>query len=75
VVTGIDFYIDLTESGMDFSGTIPPDIGLLTSLTLLDFKSNRVTGSLPESIGYCSLLEGLDWIYRNALWRGRCRPR
>jgi hypothetical protein len=60
VVTGIDFYVDMTESSMNFAGTIPPDIGLLTSLTLLDFKSNRVTGSLPESIGYCSHLEVLD---------------
>jgi hypothetical protein len=60
VVTRIDFFNNETQTGNAFFGTIPPDIGLLTLLTLLDFRSNQVIGSLPESIGRCSLLQSFD---------------
>jgi hypothetical protein len=67
VVTTIDFYNIFSEGGNVFtkegngySGSIPPDIGLLTSLTSLDFKSQNVTGIIPESIGRCSKLVSLD---------------
>jgi hypothetical protein len=59
-IVEIDFYIDDRKQSNNYSGTIPPDIGQLTSLTSLDFKSNMVTGSLPESIGQCSQLQVFD---------------
>ena len=33
------------------TGTIPPEIGDLASLRLLDLNGNNINGSLPSSIG------------------------
>jgi Leucine rich repeat len=61
IVTAINFGYNIeTDSSNLFFGTIPPDIGLLTELTLLDLSFNGVAGSLPESIGQCSRLQVLD---------------
>jgi Leucine-rich repeat (LRR) protein len=59
-VTSIDFYSDFAQKSNNYFGTIPPDIGLLTSLLLFDFKSNRLIGTLPDSIGKCSILQVFD---------------
>jgi hypothetical protein len=34
-----------------FTGTIPPQIGLLSSLVWLDLADNQLTGSVPVSTG------------------------
>jgi hypothetical protein len=37
-------------------GHIPADLGLLTSLTVLDLTSNKLAGTIPSSLGYLTLL-------------------
>jgi hypothetical protein len=45
VVTGLDL------SDQNLQGTIPPDVGLWTSLTSFSVHSNQLVGSLPSTIG------------------------
>lgn len=55
----------VTELNLNFfglTGTIPPEIGDLSSLTLLQFVSNQLTGTIPAELGELSNLEDL------ALW-------
>ena len=42
------------------TGTIPTDLGDLTSLTELDLYSNQLTGQIPTELGNLSNLTGLD---------------
>ncbi|WRX12785.1 Leucine-rich repeat - like 10, partial [Theobroma cacao] len=56
-------YLDL--SGNQFTGTLP-DFTKLSSLKALYLSDNQSNGSVPESLGYLSELEGLD-ISRNSL--------
>ena len=42
------------------TGRIPSEIGLLTELTSLILKENRLTGSIPTQIGLAIALEILD---------------
>jgi Leucine-rich repeat (LRR) protein len=48
-VTRIDF--SGNETGNNIYGTIPADLGLLTSLEKVDLSLNFISGSLPSSIG------------------------
>ena len=41
----------LTLTHQDLTGTIPPDIGYLTSLKELKLEQNKLVGSLPSTIG------------------------
>ncbi|KAJ4915226.1 putative LRR receptor-like serine/threonine-protein kinase [Raphanus sativus] len=42
---------------MNLSGTLSPDLGRLTRLTILDFMWNNITGSIPKEIGNIKSLE------------------
>jgi Leucine-rich repeat (LRR) protein len=53
-VNQIFFYNYSIDLGNNFVGSIPPDIGLLTSLRNFSLRSSDVTGTIPESIGQCS---------------------
>ena len=46
------------QSGM--TGVIPPELGNLTGLTLLDLSYNQMTGSIPSAIGN---LPNLEFLY------------
>ncbi|XP_062180849.1 leucine-rich repeat receptor-like serine/threonine-protein kinase RGI4 [Phragmites australis] len=51
-------YLDLSYNVI--GGTLPSDIGMLTSLTKLILSGNRLSGPLPPEIGSCSWLQLLD---------------
>jgi hypothetical protein len=53
-VTEVLFYNYATKVANGFVGSIPPDMGLLTSLRNFSMLGNNVTGTIPESIGQCS---------------------
>jgi hypothetical protein len=59
-VTGISFYNSATKVANNYAGSIPPDIGLLTSLQVFSMYDNDVTGTIPESIGRCSQMKQFD---------------
>eukprot|EP00976_Prorocentrum_cordatum_P012197 244608-Prorocentrum_minimum.AAC.2 len=44
----------------DITGTIPTEVGLLTSLTMIDLSENRLNGTLPVEIGE---LHALKYLY------------
>ena len=44
----------------EISGKIPPSIGTLSSLKLLDVQNNDLTGQIPENISSLQALESLD---------------
>ena len=56
---------DLTPSQSQLVGSLPPEIGLLTSLTLLDLSNNTFTGTLPTEIGLLSSLGKLTYLARD----------
>ena len=51
--------LDLSNSGL--TGSIPPEIGNLTNLTVLSLRYNQLTGSIPPEIG--NLTNLTIWIY------------
>jgi hypothetical protein len=52
---------ELNLSGL--TGSIPPEIGNLTNLTILNLHYNQLTGSIPPEIGNLTNLEWLDLSY------------
>jgi Leucine-rich repeat (LRR) protein len=56
--------LDLSNSGL--TGSIPPEIGNLTNLTVLSLRYNQLTGSIPPEIGNLTNLTYLD-LYDNQL--------
>ena len=53
--------------GNQFSGSIPPEIGGLTSLVELFLGENDLTGRIPAELGGLSSLEALN-LHENLLW-------
>jgi len=51
---------------LEHGQTIPPEIGLLTSLTRLALQSNGLIGGIPSEIGYLTNLTRL-WLKNNQL--------
>ena len=49
--------LDLREMGLN--GTIPGELGLLSSLTQLNLRTNRLNGAIPAEFGNLSRLERL----------------
>jgi hypothetical protein len=62
-VVRIEFYDYDTNSTNKFVGSIPPDIGLLTSLQWLIMHFNDVTGTIPDTIGQCRNMSIFDIGY------------
>jgi len=59
----------LTELSLysnQLSGSIPPEIGNLTALTVLSLRSNQLSGSIPPEIGNLTALTGL-YVFNNPL--------
>ncbi|KAK3008140.1 hypothetical protein RJ639_014928, partial [Escallonia herrerae] len=56
----------LDLSANQLSGTIPPEIGLLTNLSYLELGQNQFTGSIPQEIGQLRSLSLLA-LYTNYL--------
>ena len=50
----------LTLTALGLSGPLPLEVGLLTSLTVLDLGNNSITGSLPSTIGLLTNLQQLN---------------
>jgi hypothetical protein len=62
-VTQIAFYDYDNNLTNTFVGSIPPDIGLLSSLRGISIRYSEVTGTIPESIGQCSQMTIFDIAY------------
>lgn len=50
---------DLRLTSLNLSGTLPPDVSVLKSLTSLQLTSNLVSGTLPRTIGALTALQSL----------------
>jgi hypothetical protein len=50
----------------DFTGSIPPEIGILSTITYLDLSHNKLTSTIPEELYQLSNLEEL-FLYHNYL--------
>ncbi|XP_028056705.1 receptor-like protein kinase [Camellia sinensis] len=73
VIKGLPYELDVIftdNSGIDLScnlltGLIPPAIGLLEGLFMLNLSHNSLYGEIPMSIGKMSELESLDLSFNN----------
>jgi hypothetical protein len=63
---GIGRYISLTQTNNNVTGSIPPEIGLLTDLVTVDLSENEVVGQIPTSIGILKQLKEIS-LDRNFL--------
>ncbi|XP_075519735.1 putative LRR receptor-like serine/threonine-protein kinase At1g06840 isoform X1 [Primulina tabacum] len=55
-----DAYLHVKELfllNLNLSGSLAPELGLLSNLTILDFMWNNLTGSIPKEIGKISTLQ------------------
>ncbi|XP_044473991.1 probable LRR receptor-like serine/threonine-protein kinase At1g06840 isoform X2 [Mangifera indica] len=61
-INGTDGYLHVQELrllNMNLSGSLAPELGLLSHLQILDFMWNDLTGSIPKEIGNMSSLSHL----------------
>ncbi|XP_062149035.1 LRR receptor-like serine/threonine-protein kinase RGI2 [Alnus glutinosa] len=58
-LSSLHFLQKLVISGANLTGTISPDIGYCTLLTVIDVSSNNLVGSIPSSIGKLQNLKNL----------------
>lgn len=49
-------------------GTIPKEVGNLTTLSVLNFNSNHLEGTIPTELGRCTALTTLDLGNNNQHW-------
>lgn len=56
----------LILSERQLSGTIPPELGVLSRLAQLDFHGNRLSGPIPPELAHLSNLEALQ-LHNNEL--------
>jgi len=55
-----DAYLHVTDLElfkMNLSGTLAPEVGLLSQLKKLDFMWNNLTGNIPKEIGNITMLK------------------
>ncbi|CAJ1936559.1 unnamed protein product [Cylindrotheca closterium] len=57
--------IEIDSVEKNFVGTIPTELGLLTSLTRINFDLNKLTGTLPTEIGRWTALKGFFFAKNN----------
>jgi len=62
---GNNYITRLGPFSMKIAGSIPPEIGLLTSLTALNLSNNALVGTLPSEIGRLTSLIALN-LFNNA---------
>jgi Leucine Rich Repeat len=53
-------FTDFDRSDSNLSGSLPPEIGLLTTAKTFRIHGNNIRGSIPSTIGRLSLLSVLD---------------
>ncbi|XP_018840747.1 LRR receptor-like serine/threonine-protein kinase RCH1 [Juglans regia] len=58
-LSSLHFLQKLIVSGANLTGTISPDVGYCTALTVIDVSSNSLVGSIPSSIGRLQNLQDL----------------
>ncbi|KAK3235896.1 hypothetical protein CYMTET_53939 [Cymbomonas tetramitiformis] len=58
---------NIDVSNRQLKGTLPTELGLLTSLTSLNLRNNDFTGNLPTELNSLSLLSLLDVTYNTKL--------
>jgi hypothetical protein len=67
--------LDLND--INIHGTIPPDLGWLTGMEVLNMDGNNLAGSLPTSIGLWTNLNtiqlGWNQLSTSTMWWGPCR--
>ena len=57
---------DATRTSHGLTGSVPPELGRLTHLTVLSLERNRLTGPIPPELGDLIRLESLN-LHGNAL--------
>ena len=68
-IEGLHWLVGLTGTGYlylyvnQLSGTIPPELGNLSTLTRLRLNDNQLTGTVPPELGK---LGNLNWLYLNS---------
>ena len=55
--------IGLSLRNNNLTGTIPPELGVLTSLTSLELSSNKLTGTIPPELSALANLTSLDLAF------------
>ena len=56
------------------SGSIPPELGRLNTMTWLDLGENRLTGNIPAELGDLTNLRTLDLGYGDNALSGNIPP-